>query len=104
MRSDDLWCEIPVSYPTLTLGGTITVPTLDDQREPLSIPKGTQPDSKFRIRGKECPRLGAWPWRPIRLGADRRADNAVSRAEGVAPKARRDDAAQVLGAEHPLRI
>ena len=56
-EGDDLWCEIPVSYPTLTLGGTITVPTLDDQREPLSIPKGTQPDSKFRIRGKGMPRV-----------------------------------------------
>ncbi len=56
-EGDDLWCEIPVSYPTLALGGTITVPTLDDQREPLSIPKGTQPDSKFRIRGKGMPRV-----------------------------------------------
>lgn len=56
-EGDDLWCEIPVSYPTLALGGTITVPTLDDQQETLSIPKGTQPESKFRIRGKGMPRV-----------------------------------------------
>lgn len=54
-EADDLWCEIPVSYPTLALGGTITVPTLSNQQESLSIPKGTQPESKFRIRGKGMP-------------------------------------------------
>ena len=54
-EGDDLWCEIPVSFPTLALGGTITVPTLDDQRESLGIPKGTQPETKFRIRGKGMP-------------------------------------------------
>ena len=54
-EADDLWCEIPVSYPTLALGGTITVPTLDNQRASLSIPKGTQPESKFRIRGRGMP-------------------------------------------------
>ena len=56
-EGDDLWCEIPVSYPTLALGGTITVRTLDDQRESLGIPKGTQPETKFRIRGRGMPRV-----------------------------------------------
>lgn len=56
-EGDDLWCEVPVSYPTLVLGGTITVPTLDDKRESISIPKGTQPESKFRIRGKGMPHV-----------------------------------------------
>lgn len=56
-EGDDLWCEVPVSYPTLVLGGTITVPTLDDKRESVSIPKGTQPESKFRIRGRGMPHV-----------------------------------------------
>ena len=53
---DDLWCEVPVTFPTLALGGAIKVPTLYGQKA-LNIPKGTQPDSKFRLRGKGMPRL-----------------------------------------------
>ena len=53
---DDLWCEVPVSFPTLALGGSIDVPTLDDTTT-LSIPKGTQPATRFRVRGKGMPRL-----------------------------------------------
>lgn len=53
---DDLWCEVPVSFPTLALGGVITVPTLHD-KEPLTIPKSTQAGSKFRLRGKGMPRV-----------------------------------------------
>ena len=53
---DDLWCEVPVSFPTLTLGGVITVPTLNDN-EPLTIQKSTQTGSKFRLRGKGMPRV-----------------------------------------------
>ena len=56
-EGDDLWCEITVSYPTLALGGTITVPTLDNKPESLNIHKGTQPESKFRVRGKGMPRV-----------------------------------------------
>ena len=53
---DDLWCQIPVSFPTLALGGTIRVPTLEGE-ETVTIPKGTQPDAKFRVRGEGMPRL-----------------------------------------------
>ena len=53
---DDLWCEVLVTFPTLALGGTIKVPTLDDHQA-LNIPKGTQPESKFKLRGKGMPRL-----------------------------------------------
>lgn len=55
-EEDDLWCEVPVTYPTLVLGGDITVPTLGDD-ETLTIPTGTQPDSRFRIRGKGMPHV-----------------------------------------------
>ncbi len=53
---DDLWCQVPVSFPTLTLGGTIQVPTLGEHAA-VDVPKGTQPDTKFRVRGKGMPRL-----------------------------------------------
>ena len=53
---DDLWCEVPVTFPTLALGGAIAVPTLDGE-ESLTIPKGTQAGQKFRLRGKGMPRV-----------------------------------------------
>lgn len=53
---DDLYCEIPISYPTLVLGGQIRVPTLTGD-EPLDIPKGTVPDERFRLRGKGMPNV-----------------------------------------------
>jgi molecular chaperone DnaJ len=53
-EGNDLFCEIPVSYPTLALGGEITVPTLDGT-EPVRIPEGTQTGTTFRLRGKGMP-------------------------------------------------
>ena len=55
-EGDDLWCEIPVTYPTLVLGGTISVPTLSGH-EQLIVPKGTQADARFRVRGKGLPNV-----------------------------------------------
>ena len=54
---DDLLCEVPVTYPTLVLGGEIRVPTLDDSAA-IQIPKGTQTDTRFRLRGKGMPNVG----------------------------------------------
>ncbi len=54
---DDLLCEIPVTYPTLVLGGEILVPTLDDPAT-INIPKGTQSDTRFRLRSKGMPNVG----------------------------------------------
>ncbi|HZI81361.1 MAG TPA: molecular chaperone DnaJ [Vicinamibacterales bacterium] len=53
-EGNDLFCEVPVSYPTLALGGEITVPTLDGT-EPLRVPDGTQTGTTFRLRGKGMP-------------------------------------------------
>ena len=54
---DDLLCEVPVTYPTLVLGGEIHVPTLDDPAT-IQVPKGTQSDTRFRLRGKGMPNVG----------------------------------------------
>ena len=55
-EDDDLYCELPMSFPTLALGGAVTVPTLDG-REDLHIPAGTQPGARFRLRGKGMPNV-----------------------------------------------
>ena len=55
-EEDDLYCELPISFPTLALGGTVKVPTLDD-REELDIPSGTQPGTRFKLRGKGMPNV-----------------------------------------------
>ena len=55
-EDDDLYCELPMSFPTLALGGTVRVPTLDD-REELHIPAGTQPGARFKLRGKGMPNV-----------------------------------------------
>jgi len=55
-EGDDLLCEVPVTYPTLVLGGAIEVPTLTKPAN-IQIPKGTQPDTRFRLRGKGMPNV-----------------------------------------------
>ena len=53
-EGDDLYCEVPVTYPTLVLGGEISVPTLNGD-ERVQIPKGTQTETRFRLRHKGMP-------------------------------------------------
>jgi len=53
---DDLYCEIPVSFPMLALGGEIRVPTLDGEQT-LRIPEGTESGSVLRLRGKGMPNI-----------------------------------------------
>jgi len=51
---NNLFCEIPVHFTTLALGGEIEVPTLDD-RESVKIPEGTETGTTFRLRGHGMP-------------------------------------------------
>jgi molecular chaperone DnaJ len=53
---DDLYCELPIGFPTLALGGSVKVPTLNG-REDLHIPAGTQAGARFRLRGKGMPNV-----------------------------------------------
>jgi molecular chaperone DnaJ len=55
-EGDDLYCEMPMPFPTLALGGTVRVPTLDG-REDLHVPGGTQPGARFKLRGKGMPNV-----------------------------------------------
>lgn len=54
----NLFCEIPVNFTTLALGGEILVPTLDGQ-ETVKVPEGTQTGTTLRIKGKGLPEIGA---------------------------------------------
>ncbi|UZR29962.1 molecular chaperone DnaJ [Methylococcus mesophilus] len=47
----DLYCEVPISFPTACLGGELEVPTLDG-KVVLKIPSETQTGRLFRVRGK----------------------------------------------------
>jgi molecular chaperone DnaJ len=50
----NLFCEIPVNYTTVALGGEIQVPTLDGIDE-IKVPEGTQTGTTLRLRGKGMP-------------------------------------------------
>jgi len=47
----NLACEIPISFATAALGGSVDVPTLDGQVS-LKVPGETQSGKVFRLRGK----------------------------------------------------
>ena len=53
-ENNDLYCEIPLNFPTVALGGEITIPTLEGE-ESFKIPDGTQTGQTFRLRGRGMP-------------------------------------------------
>ena len=55
---NDLHCVIPVSFPQLSLGAEVNVPTLYGEHK-LKIPEGTQTGTRFRIRHKGVPILNS---------------------------------------------
>jgi molecular chaperone DnaJ len=59
-EGEHLSCEVPVSFVTAALGGTVLVPTLDGQVS-LKIPAETQSGKVFRLRDKGV--------KPVRGGA-----------------------------------
>lgn len=50
-KDNDLHCEVPISFVTAALGGSIEVPTLEG-RVTLKIPAETQTGKVFRLRAK----------------------------------------------------
>ncbi len=52
----DTYCEIPVPYPLMALGGEITAPTVHGE-EPLDVPQGTPSGKVFVMRGKGIDRV-----------------------------------------------
>ncbi len=56
----NLYCEVPISFPTACIGGELQVPTLNGKVN-LKIPPETQTGKLFRLRGKGV--------KPVRGGA-----------------------------------
>jgi molecular chaperone DnaJ len=50
----NLLCRVPVSYTELVFGHEMDVPTLDGKVN-FKIPEGTQPGTKFRLKGLGLP-------------------------------------------------
>jgi molecular chaperone DnaJ len=53
-EGNDLYCEIPLNFPTLALGGDITSPTLEGE-ESFNVPEATQSGETVRVRGRGMP-------------------------------------------------
>jgi molecular chaperone DnaJ len=53
----DIYCEIPISYPTAVLGGELEVPTLKGVSK-LKIPQSTQSGQMFKLKGEGIQRVG----------------------------------------------
>ena len=55
-QGDDLFTEIPIKFTLATLGGTISVPTMEGKAT-LKIPAGTQSGTTFRLKSRGLPQL-----------------------------------------------
>jgi molecular chaperone DnaJ len=51
---NNLFCEIPVNFTTVALGGPVQVPTLDGP-ETVKVPEGTPTGTTLRLKGKGMP-------------------------------------------------
>ncbi|MFN2582322.1 MAG: DnaJ C-terminal domain-containing protein, partial [Candidatus Dormibacteria bacterium] len=55
-HGQDIVYELPVSVPQAVLGDTITVPTVDGERE-VTVPAGTQPGKQIKLHGLGVPHV-----------------------------------------------
>ncbi len=55
-EGDDLYCEVPVTFPLLALGGELRVATVKDE-EVVTLPSGTQTGARLKLRGKGMPNV-----------------------------------------------
>jgi molecular chaperone DnaJ len=55
-EGDDILCQIPISFPQAALGTELDIPTLNGSTT-LTIPKGTENNETFRIKGEGFPKL-----------------------------------------------
>ena len=51
----DLFCRVPISMTTASLGGTVEVPTVDGAKTNVKIPEGTQSGKQLRLKAKGMP-------------------------------------------------
>ncbi|MEO1207675.1 MAG: molecular chaperone DnaJ [Pseudomonadota bacterium] len=53
----DLFCRVPISMTTATLGGQVEVPTVEGTITRVKVPEGTETGKQFRLKGKGMPVL-----------------------------------------------
>ena len=51
-KGNNVLCDIPITFTQATLGAELKIPMVDGTEETYTIPDGTQPGTKFLIRGK----------------------------------------------------
>lgn len=56
-EGSNLHAEVPITFATAALGGTVEVPTVGGGKVKVTIPEGTQSGHQFRLRGKGMPTL-----------------------------------------------
>jgi molecular chaperone DnaJ len=79
---DDLTLTVPVTYPELVLGSTITVPTLDDPVT-LRIAPGTNSGKTLRVRGRGVQKRNGTAGNllvTVSVAVPQRLDDAASKA------------------------
>lgn len=54
---DDLVCQVTVPYTQAILGHTLEIELLNE-RIPIEVPPGTQPEEQVRVKGKGVPHVG----------------------------------------------
>ena len=56
-RGDDVWCDLPITFPQAVLGAEVKVPTLDGEVK-YTIHEGTQSGDVFKLKGRGIQHLG----------------------------------------------
>jgi molecular chaperone DnaJ len=51
-HGDDIHCQVPIPMITAVLGGEVEIPTIDGTKAKVTIPAGSQPGEKFRLKAK----------------------------------------------------
>ena len=73
----DLIYELPINIAEASLGVEKSIPTLDGKDEALKLPKGTQPGTEFRIKGKGVPHLNGNRRGDLRVMVDVRVPGSL---------------------------
>ncbi len=53
----NLFCRVPISFTTASLGGEVEVPTIDGGKSRVKVPAGSQTGKQMRLRSKGMPAL-----------------------------------------------
>jgi len=73
----DLTYLLPVNIAEAALGAQKIIPTLDGKEEELKLPRGTQPGTEFRIKGKGVPHLNGSRRGDLRVTVDVRVPGSL---------------------------